>query len=156
MIGKILFHNPKTEFYAPINGYISMKIKVGNKLMTIREERKLNQAEMADLLGLSQSAYGRIERNETSPDLDQLVDFSQKLNVPIQDFLPDTFSIHNNHNGGQAGIIFGTFNYYTDKNAELLKFESENKIQKQEILFLKEQIKLLQIHIELLETVAKR
>ena len=133
-----------------------MKIKVGNKLMTIREERKINQAEMADLLGLSQSAYGRIERNETSPDIDQLVEFSKKLNVPIQDFLPDTFSIHNNHNGGQAGIIFGTFNYYTEKNAEILKLENENKSQLLEISFLKQQINILQTHNELLDSLLKK
>jgi transcriptional regulator with XRE-family HTH domain len=121
-----------------------MKIKVGNKLMSIREERKLNQNEMAELLGISPSSYGRIERNESSPDLDQLVQFSKTLNVPIQDFLPDTFSIHNNHNGGQAGIIFGTFNYYTDKNAEVVKMESENRLLQLEIAHLKEKISWLE------------
>jgi transcriptional regulator with XRE-family HTH domain len=121
-----------------------MKIKVGNKLMSIREERKLNQNEMAELLGISPSSYGRIERNESSPDLDQLVQFSKTLNVPIQDFLPDTFSIHNNHNGGQAGIIFGTFNYYTDKNAEVVKMESENRLLQLEITHLKEKISWLE------------
>jgi transcriptional regulator with XRE-family HTH domain len=121
-----------------------MKIKVGNKLMSIREERKLNQNEMAELLGISPSSYGRIERNESSPDLDQLVQFSKTLNVPIQDFLPNTFSIHNNHNGGQAGIIFGTFNYFTDKNAEVVKMESENRLLQLEITHLKEKISWLE------------
>ena len=76
-----------------------MKIKVGNKLMSIREERKLNQNEMAELLGISPSSYGRIERNESTTDLEQIVSFSKTLNVPIQDFLPETTSINNNQNG---------------------------------------------------------
>jgi transcriptional regulator with XRE-family HTH domain len=71
-------------------------MKIGNRLLTERQDRKLNQAEMSDLLGLAPSTYSRIERNEGSVNLEQILDFSQKLNIPIQDFLPETISVINN------------------------------------------------------------
>jgi len=68
-----------------------MKVKVGKKLMWEREDRKLNQIEMAHLLGLPQSAYSRLERNETSVEIEQIVNFSKVLQVPVQEFLPENF-----------------------------------------------------------------
>ncbi len=50
-------------------------MKVGNRLAIAREDRKLNQTEMAELLGLSVPTYSRLERNETSIDLEQVVRF---------------------------------------------------------------------------------
>jgi transcriptional regulator with XRE-family HTH domain len=38
-----------------------MKLKLGHRLLQIREERKLSQAEMSELLGMSGSAYSRLE-----------------------------------------------------------------------------------------------
>ncbi len=43
-----------------------MKMKVGQRLFTAREERKLTQAEMAEMLNVSPSTYARIERNVLS------------------------------------------------------------------------------------------
>ncbi|MBC7382787.1 MAG: helix-turn-helix transcriptional regulator, partial [Bacteroidia bacterium] len=48
-----------------------MKLRIGTKLSNIKIEKKLSQDQMAELLGLSTSAYARLERNETSADLEQ-------------------------------------------------------------------------------------
>ena len=92
--------------------------------MQVREDRKLNQTEMAELLGLSQSGYSRIERNETSVDIEDVVRFSKILQVPVQEFLPETMSIHyENHNGTSGpNLIFGDFHYspQTDTNTQQL------------------------------------
>jgi transcriptional regulator with XRE-family HTH domain len=91
-----------------------MKTRIGFKLKEIREDRKFSQADMADILALSQSAYSRLERNESSVELDDLVRYAKTLNVPIQDFLPETMHIHYVNQGGQGGpnLIMGDFHYY--------------------------------------------
>lgn len=39
---------------------------VGNKLKILRKNKKMSQEEVADLLGISQSAYARMESGESS------------------------------------------------------------------------------------------
>lgn len=96
-------------------------MKIGNRLLTERQDRKLNQAEMSDLLGLAPSTYSRIERNEGSVNLEQILDFSQKLNIPVQDFLPETISINNHNQDGNShiGLVIGNINHYSDKEIVL-------------------------------------
>lgn len=123
-----------------------MKLRVGTKLNLIRTEKMLSQDQIADLLGLSTSAYSRLERNETAVDIDNLTRYSKLLDVPIHEFLPETFQINNN-NSGQGGLVFGNFYYYAsgseqisvlhekiskleDENMELKKHIEQNTIKK--------------------------
>lgn len=135
-----------------------MKLKIGHRLLAAREDRKLNQIEMAELLNLSNSAYARLERNETSADLDQLVQFSKSLNIPIQDFLPETITLNNTNNqNGQGGMILGNiynYNYYSDKEiAQSLEAkDQENQGQKEKIQSLESKIKELEESIALLKS----
>ncbi len=106
-----------------------MKLNVGNKLHYIREDRKLTQTEMADLLGLTTSTYQRVERGMASVELDQLVQFARHLDIPIMELLPEILSLHNNYNGtGRGGqLIFGNqyiYNYGTDVDEKL---QNENE-----------------------------
>ncbi len=116
-------------------------MKIGTRLLTARNDRKLNQAEMADLLGLAPSTYSRIERNEGSATLEQILDFSQKLSIPIQDFLPETISINSSNQNGNIGLVMGTINYYGDQALA------------QENAFLKEKIQSQQTEIENLKEI---
>ena len=68
-------------------------MQIGYKIKKIRDDRKFSQSEMAELLGISQSAYSRLERDETPVVLNELVRYAKTLNVPIQEFLPDTLNI---------------------------------------------------------------
>jgi hypothetical protein len=68
----------------------------------------------------------------------------------IEDFLPETTSINNNQNG-QAGIIFGDFYYYGDKNDTILKLEYTISSKYQEIEHQKKEIKLLREMLEVLK-----
>ena len=107
-----------------------------------REERKLNQTEMAVLLGMSQSAYSRLERNEVSVEIEEIVNFSKKLQVPVQEFLPETFAIHNSNNqNAQVGFIIGNFYSYGDKELA------------QENAHLKEKVQSLETEIGNLKTI---
>ena len=114
-----------------------MRTKVGSKLLEIREDRKMSQEEFAEFLGFSSSAYGRLERNETSIEIDQMLGIAQKLDVPIQEFLPETITINNKDNRNQAaGIVFygnqTIHNYYCSesdaikqKDEELIRLRKE-------------------------------
>jgi transcriptional regulator with XRE-family HTH domain len=90
-------------------------LNIGHKLNNIRLQKSLSQNEMADLLGVSPSAYGRVERNETSIAFDQVLLFASKLGIPIQEFLPETITVYNSNNTHQGGGYVGTVinNYYT-------------------------------------------
>jgi transcriptional regulator with XRE-family HTH domain len=125
-----------------------MKMRVGNRLMVAREDRKYSQTEMANLLNLSQPAYSRLERNETSADIEQVVNFSKILQIPIQEFLPETFAIHNSNNqNAQVGFIIGNFYHYEDKqigqeielkNKELELLKKENELIREKVTHLEE------------------
>ena len=93
---------------------MSTKLNIGQKLHNIRLQKLLSQGEMADLLGVSTSAYARVERNETSIAFDDVLSFASKLDVPIQEFLPETITIYNSNNTHQGGGYVGTVinNYY--------------------------------------------
>ncbi len=124
-----------------------MKIRVGHKLLSIREERKLSQADVADLLNMSPSAYARLERGETSIEFEKLHSFAETLKVPLHELLPESFSISNHGNsgqGGSGGLVMGSFYYYGNTDTRLTELEIENK-------FLKEKIALLEEHILLLK-----
>jgi len=130
-----------------------MKMRVGNKLLEAREQRKLNQVDMAELLGVSQAVYSRLERNEGSIDLEQVVRFSQKLNIPIQDFLPETITMKSHNEHGQVAFMVGNFYNGVDKDKENLirDYESKLVLKNQENTFLKEKISLLEGKIKDLE-----
>lgn len=116
-----------------------MKLKVGTRLMAVREDRRLSQEEMAELLGISKSAYSRVERNETMLTFDEISRFSQVLNIPVQELLPEIFTVHNNPSDQANGIVFGSqvinqinnYYYYSsdqavkDSNARIQQLESE-------------------------------
>jgi transcriptional regulator with XRE-family HTH domain len=95
-------------------------MQVGHKIKKIRDERNFSQSDMAELLGMSQSAYSRLERNETPVVLDELVRFSKTLNVPVQEFLPDSIQIKNVNDHGQGGpnLIMGDFHYHHSGDSE--------------------------------------
>ncbi len=103
-----------------------IKMKIGKKLAEERELRKLNQAEMADLLGVPPATYSRIERGVTSVDLEDVMRFSKNLDIPIQEFLPETINFnHSNNENGTVGLLIGNFYHYNDVNSQVLQLQNE-------------------------------
>jgi transcriptional regulator with XRE-family HTH domain len=135
-----------------------MKMRIGNRLMTAREERKLSQAEMAELLNVSSSTYSRLERNESAVDLEQIVGFSKTLQIPVQEFLPDTFSINSSSQQNQnshIGLVIGNVTHYSNRDEIIKNLETKVEAKDQENQFLKEKISLLETSLtDLRNTVA--
>lgn len=135
-------------------------MRIGNRLLTARQDRQLNQAEMADLLNIAPATYSRLERNDTSIDIDQVVAFASKLEIPIQEFLPETITISNNNQSGHSSHIalvvgdINHYNYYSDKEiAQSLEAkDQENQGQKEKIQSLESKIKELEQSIALLKS----
>lgn len=112
-----------------------MKLRVGSKLLSIRDERRLSQAEMADLLDIPTSTYSRIERNETSLEVEKLAGFAETLGVSMHDLLPETIAMHSkiNNSGFGGGIIFGNQYFYTNENDRVKQLVGEINILKSEL-----------------------
>lgn len=88
---------------------------------------------MAALLDVSASAYARLERNETSVDIETLTIFSRVLDVPLHEFLPETFQINNHNHNGQGGLVFGNFYYCTGGSEEIARLREENERLKEKL-----------------------
>jgi transcriptional regulator with XRE-family HTH domain len=90
-----------------------MKLRVGDKLRSIREESKRSQDEMAELLEMQPSLYIRYEQNEIDMDMSMILKVGMLLNLPIEDLMADTFQIKStNHGNGQASLVMGNYSYY--------------------------------------------
>lgn len=123
-----------------------MNMKVGQKLFAIRQDRKLTQSEMAELIGYSNSAYGRLERGETSVEMEQVVKFAKKLNLSFQDFLPETIAFNNNSENGQVGFVMGNFYSYGHQETA-----QENQALREKIQLLEEKTNHLEEIISFLK-----
>lgn len=128
-----------------------MKLSVGAKLFSIREERKLSQTEMADILGVSTSAYQRIEKNEVSVEMERLLKFSQILSIPVYEFLPETLAIHNSTANGQGGLVMGNFYYYSDASKANQELVEENKRLAYQLKASEEKVALLEEQLNFLK-----
>ena len=118
-----------------------MKIKIGSKLLKIREERVATQEEMAHLLGMSPSSYARLERGETSLPFEDLSRVAQVLNIPIYEFLPDTFTVHQSpHHSQHSGMNFGNVYNYYDRTEYTKELELKLKQLENENLLLRQQL----------------
>lgn len=62
----------------------------GERLRSLRNERKLHQSQFADIFGLSPSAIGSYERNEREPAYHQLIAFADYYNVSLDYLLGRT------------------------------------------------------------------
>ncbi|MCU0438056.1 MAG: helix-turn-helix domain-containing protein [Raineya sp.] len=87
-------------------------MKIGDKLLSLRNEFKLTQQEVADKLGIKQSTYHRWENGKTQPTIDFLPKIAEAYNIPITDLLPDTPHYIFQHNQETNGFINSNNNQY--------------------------------------------
>lgn len=64
----------------------------GEKLRAIRENRKLSQEQLADILGSSKQVISRYE-NGRNPNILVAKQFAEKLNIPIVNLVDDNVDV---------------------------------------------------------------
>jgi transcriptional regulator with XRE-family HTH domain len=123
-------------------------MKIGDNLRKIRLERGLKQENMADLLGLSQSGYNKIERNLHDVNQEKLEIFAEKLEIKKEDLLDiDTKYIQENHNNKieQQHQNQTVHNYNQDLTNELIaSYKNQHKLYEEKIAWLEEKVRLLE------------
>ena len=72
---------------------------IGNKLKTLRIQKKFEPITMAEKLGISINTYRKYERNEAAPDVNMLEKIAKIYDISIIDlFKEDGITFNNNEN----------------------------------------------------------
>lgn len=131
------------------------KLKIGNNVKRIREIRRLTQEEMAESLGMSQSNYSKLERDEIEFNISRLIEISQVLNVKPEELLradeSNVFFIQNNETvSGINGTVHHNYNnQLTNQERALYEDKVQLLIEKNE--WLQERNRYLEGRLRMLE-----
>lgn len=107
------------------------------KIRTLRKEKGLSLENMADELGISLSAYRKIENHQCKLTVERLVLISIILEIPVIELLNDLqYSIYNQKDRGNGTLAdYQRFNnHYHQNNKEITHLKSE-------IIFLRDLVK---------------
>ena len=129
-------------------------MNIGDKIRKVRELKGYKQEYVAGKLGLSVTAYGNIERNESSLSFERLEEIAQVLEVAVQDILniPEQLNIHSVNNAHQVG-----FNQNTTINDNRVCTEGEAEAYRQSIQHLSKEVEYLrQQNLQLMELLNKK
>ncbi|WP_047398502.1 helix-turn-helix domain-containing protein [Chryseobacterium ginsenosidimutans] len=124
---------------------------LGTKLRKLRDDKKMSQSEIANMLGVSQSAYNKWEADQAKPNLDNLLKISSFHEIDPSDLLEEKPSINYSNNEFNDSNVFNhIFNHNQTVNLqspELLKSVINNQ----------EQIsKLIETQTRLIESLLKK
>ena len=64
-----------------------LKKKVGNRIVELRNQRGLNQADLARACGKDRQAIEKIENGKVNPTVFSLYEISIALSVPLEELL---------------------------------------------------------------------
>lgn len=73
-----------------MSNYFSKNLKY------IREKRKLSQNKLAEMIGVNQTTVARWEDDNRTPNLDNAIDVSKVLNIPLPELIGKDLSKSNN------------------------------------------------------------
>lgn len=117
---------------------------INDKIRKLREAKSLTQEEMADLLGITQTAYGKIERGESAVSWKRLnqisIIFEKKLSEWIEIEEKSKYSINQCEIQGDGFVI----------QPENPIPANEKKLYEEQILLLKEQNQYLKEEVSYL------
>ena len=87
---------------------------IGHKIRKIRESKGIKQQTIADLLGITQPAYQKMESGGTKIRFDDLVKIAEELKIPLEEFTKEEVAIHNiqynkHESSGNVNFMHNTF-----------------------------------------------
>ena len=97
---------------------------IGARVKKLREERGIKQEYIADEMGITQSSYGRLEKNDNRLTATKLIKIAEILNVSVSVFFGEKANniIHENK-GDNAQAQIGTLVQQDKEHIESLKEE---------------------------------
>ena len=113
---------------------------IGTKIRKAREEKGITQEVMASELNITQSNYGRLEKNDNRLTAPKLLKIAQILNVSVSYLFNEQTSKVINQQHNDAPSAYNVENLYQDNKEIYDKLISSNKDQ---IMNLKEEIQFL-------------
>jgi transcriptional regulator with XRE-family HTH domain len=120
-------------------------LEIGNNIRRIREIKNYTQEAVADMVGMSVSAYGDIERGKSDVNFTRLGEIAAALEVKPEEIVTfGSVTYNNTINDGQHGVNNqGTVNNNIPENMMLLErvvFDKMMKDKDEEIAFLRKQV----------------
>ena len=82
---------------------MTLEKMIGNKIRSLRTLKELSQENVAEMLGISVTAYSKIERGETDVQLSRLNQIAQAFEVSIEEILNFGDKIAQSFNGNGTG-----------------------------------------------------
>jgi len=113
---------------------------IGIVIRKVREEKGITQEVMASELDITQSNYGRLEKNDNRLTAPKLLKIAQILNVSVSYLFNEQTSKVINQQHNDAPSAYNVENLYQDNKEIYDKLISSNKDQ---IMNLKEEIQFL-------------
>jgi transcriptional regulator with XRE-family HTH domain len=114
---------------------------IGQKIKKLRELKNLTQTHLAQELGVTQSAYSKIEIGESEVTYSKLEKISSVLGMKPEDVIAFNesmvFNVMNNQNGGN---VFGDINNTIS--------ETERQLYQDQITLLKDEVAYLKLMLE--------
>ena len=111
-------------------------LNIGNKIKKLRELKNLTQEHMASVIGVTQSAYSRLELGETDITYSKLARIAGELGMKPEDVIAFNESMVFNvmHNQTGNGLIIQN-NTLVNEERDLYKLQIETL--KEEVAYLK-------------------
>jgi len=110
---------------------------IGQKIKKLRELKNLTQDYMANQLGLTQSAYSKMENGEVDIPYSRIEDIAKIFTIKPEDIITfnenTIFNLYNNQNANANGFVVN-HNHY---DAERKLYEEQHAADKEQIEYLK-------------------
>ncbi len=124
-------------------------MKLSDKLFTTRTSRKLSKQEVADMLGMDVTTYGRVEAGKRNLEIDKLKLLPETLGIKAEEILElleiekgNIFNINGDYasNGSGNGYVENVYNENKETLTEVKSLYSELLNQKDMMIeFLKQE-----------------
>ena len=122
---------------------MTLEKMIGNKIRSLRTLKELSQENVAEMLGISITAYSKIERGETDVQLSRLSQIAKAFEVSIEEILNFGDKITHSFNGNKGNHVIISNSEQT-LLVELERLRTQTAGQNKEIEHLKKIISLLE------------